>query len=106
MFIAVEWALSVKRRLTMGEEKNKREHSTKPEVDDLTDYQVVNSLGGAGVLVDPEEVPPPTNQDEDGMEAIKPALANDDPTPAVEQSDDYNDGADFNTVDAGGRTNT
>ena len=90
----------------MSEETNKREHSTKPEVDDLTDYQVVNSLGGAGVLVDPEEVPPPTNQDEDGMESIKPALANDEPGAVVDQSGDYNDGADFNTVDAGGRTNS
>jgi len=32
----------------MKEDYPKREHSTKPEVDDLTDYQKLNSLDGAG----------------------------------------------------------
>jgi len=50
----------------MGEEDyDKREHSAKREVDDLTNYQKLNSLGGAGVLVNPDEVPKLNETDED-----------------------------------------
>ncbi len=43
----------------MPEETDKREHSLKPEVDDLTDYQSLNSLGGAGVAGTAKETPAP-----------------------------------------------
>jgi len=32
----------------MGDDYDKREHSTKREVDDLTNYQKLNSQDGAG----------------------------------------------------------
>jgi hypothetical protein len=85
----------------MSEDTIKREHSTKPEKDDLTDYQSVNSLGGAGVLVDPKEVPPPANYDEEETRLIKKA----DPDTVTDYSGDYKDGADFTVVDDEGRTN-
>lgn len=90
----------------MGEEYDKREHSTKPEVDDLTDYQKLNSLDGAGVLVDPEEVPKLNESEEDDETiSIKPAPVT--PSDAVTVYDgDFNDGVDFNIVDDEGKTNT
>jgi hypothetical protein len=83
----------------MGEEADKREHSAKPEVDDLTDYQSLNSLGGAGVAGEARETPP------DSPAETTTASNNDDPTAGIEYSGNYNDGADFNTVDNKGRTN-
>ena len=90
----------------MDEETDKREHSAKPEADDLTTYESVNSLGGAGVLTDPEEVRPPTNNDEDHAGSIAPASVTDEPDEVIEYSGDYNDGSDFNVVDDEGKTNT
>ena len=89
----------------MSEKTDKREHSTKPEVDDLTDYQKLNSLGGAGVLTDPKEVPPPADYDREETRTIKPTTAEDEPASVSEYSGDYNDGADFNIVDDENRTN-
>ena len=83
----------------MPEEADKREHSAKPEVDDLTDYQSLNSLGGAGVLVKVKETPPA------GPEEKPTASNNSDPPTGIEYSGDYNDGADFTTVDNKGQTN-
>jgi hypothetical protein len=92
----------------MGEAYDKREHSTKREVDDLTDYQKLNSLDGAGVLVNPQEIPLLNSSDEDDDAATasnRPPLAS--PPDAVTVYDaDYNDGADFSVVDDEGQTNT
>jgi hypothetical protein len=91
----------------MGEEDyDKREHSAKREVDDLTNYQKLNSLGGAGVAVNPDEVPKLNESGED--EAAAPITT----TPVTGPSDevavydgDFNDGADFSIVDDEGKTN-
>jgi hypothetical protein len=83
----------------MREEADKREHSTKPEVDDLTDYQSLNSLGGAGVLGEAKETPR-SSPDQTATDSNK-----DDPADGIKYSGNYNDGADFNTVDNKGRTN-
>jgi hypothetical protein len=82
------------------EEADKREHSTKPEVDDLTDYQSLNSLGRAGVLGEAKETPA-TGTDE----AAEEGSSGGEPATGVKYSGDYNDGADFDTVDNKGRTN-
>lgn len=94
----------------MAEEADKREHSPKPEVDDLRDYQSLNSLGGAGVRGTAKE----TRASGDAGEKIESAdaehaastAADDDPPTGKEYSGDYNDGADFTTVDDQGRTNS
>ena len=85
----------------MREEADKREHSTKPEVDDLTDYQSLNSLGRAGVAGEAKETPAPISPDQ-------AAAASDESEPetVVEYDNNYNDGADFNTIDDKGLTNT
>jgi len=91
----------------MGEDYDKREHSTKREVDDLTDYQKLNSLDGAGILENPDEIPRVNNSDEDDEPAIsiKPApLTSADGVTVYDG--DYNDGADFSVVDDKGKTNT
>ena len=90
----------------MGEDYDKREHSTKPEVDDLTDYQKLNSLDGAGVLVDPDEVPPLNiSEEDDESKSIVPESIN--ASDSVTAYDgDYNDGVDFSIVDDKGKTNT
>ena len=90
----------------MNEETDKREHSAKPEVDDLTTYESVNSLGGAGVLTNPDEVRPPTDNDEEQAGSIEPAPIRVEPDEVIEYSGDYDDGADFNIVDDEGKTNT
>ena len=91
----------------MSNDYDKREHSTKPEVDDLTDYQKLNSLDGAGVLVNPEEVPP-LNISEEDVETV--AMHPTRPGPASEEitvyENDYRDGVDFSIVDDEGKTNT
>ena len=91
----------------MEDAYDKREHSTKPEIDDLTDYQKLNSLGGAGVLENPEEVPPlnVTEEDEESVpiNPSTPGLSSDGVT--VYDSD-YRDGVDFGIVDDEGKTNT
>lgn len=82
---------------SMKEEADKREHSTKPEVDDLTDYQSLNSLGRAGVAGSAKDAPA----------AIAPEESDDSERPAEAQyNGNYNDGADFNTVDNKARTNS
>jgi hypothetical protein len=43
----------------MTKEPDKREDSIKPELDDTTDYQVLNSLGRAAVLGAAQETPAP-----------------------------------------------
>lgn len=91
----------------MDKRYDKREHSAKPEVDDLTDYQKLNSLDGAGVLVDPDEVPPlNASEEDDEAKSIKPAshASASDPLPVYDG--DYNDGVDFSIVDDKGKTNT
>lgn len=91
----------------MNEEHDKREHSTKPEVDDLTDYQKLNSLGGAGILVDPEEVTVLNSSGEDDERiSIKPAPVTSSSDAVVVYDDDYYDGVDFSIVDDEGKTNT
>ncbi len=91
----------------MNEGYDKREHSPKREVDDLTDYQKLNSLDGAGVLVNPEDIPRlniPEEDDETG--SIKPTHPVTPSDPLTVYDGDYNDGADFNSVDDEGKTNT
>lgn len=90
----------------MAEDKVKREHSTKPEVDDLNDYQSLNSSGGAGVAVNPEEIAQLINPDEDQTKTIKPAPATDEADEVIAYDGDYNDGDDFSITDNRGRTNT
>ena len=82
----------------MSEREDKREHSTKPEVDDLTDYQSLNSLGGAGVRVRAEEIPAPINPREEPAADPKPA-------PDVIPAGEYNDGAEIDPVDNEANTN-
>ena len=90
----------------MNEAYDKREHSAKKEVDDLTDYQKLNSLDGAGVLVNPEEVPPLNASEEDVQQTSNPVtLTNPSDSVTVYESD-YNDGVDFSVVDDEGKTNT
>ena len=94
----------------MGEDYDKREHSAKREVDDLTNYQKLNSLGGAGVLVNPDEVPKLNEAVEDDATTpvtTAPVTSTSSPSDGVTVYDgDFNDGADFNIVDDEGKTNT
>jgi hypothetical protein len=90
----------------MGKDYNKREQSSKREVDDLTDYQKLNSLGGAGVLVNPEEVPFLNNSEEDEATSIKPGPLAGGSDAVIEYDGDYNDGVDFRIIDDEGKTNT
>lgn len=84
----------------MSEGEDKREHSLKPEVEDLTDYQDLNSLGGAGVAGSAKETAAP------GDSGKQAAGANQtEPEAAIEYNGDYNDGVDFNPVDDKGETN-
>ena len=89
----------------MEEKADKREHSLKPEVDDLTDYQELNSLGGAGVAGSAKE----TDARNDGASNDSDKQATDvnerEPEAAIEYKGDYNDGVDFNPVDDKGETN-
>ena len=82
----------------MAEETDKREHSLKPEVDDLTDYQSLNSLGGAGVAGAAEEAPAPVAEDEEEADATEAIYV-------TKYDEDYNDGSDFSPVDNEGETN-
>ena len=82
----------------MSEAEDKREHSLKPEVDDLTDYQELNSLGGAAVAGSAKETVARNDSDNQATGA-------DETEPAIEYDGDYNDGADFNPVDDKGETN-
>lgn len=82
----------------MSEKADKREHSTKPEVDDLTDYQSLNSLGGAGVRVKAEETPAPVNARQEPAADPKHA-------PDVIPEGEYNDGAEIDPVDNEANTN-
>ncbi|HVG19265.1 MAG TPA: hypothetical protein VNI02_09435 [Blastocatellia bacterium] len=93
----------------MSEGTDKREHSTKPEVDDLTDYQSLNSMGRAGVRGEAKETTA-ANSAEDSpahvdAEKAAPASSSNKPATGIEYSGDYNDGADFTIVDNKGRTN-
>ena len=81
----------------MPEETDKREHSLKPEVDDLTDYQSLNSLGGAGVAGAAKEAPAPAIQ--------KDRAATTESSEVTKYDEDYNDGSDFSPVDNEGETN-
>ena len=91
----------------MGEDYDKREHSTKREVDDLTNYQKLNSLGGAGVLVNPDEIPKLNESGEDDLTTSVTTASVTSPSDGVAVYDgDFNDGADFNAVDDEGKTNT
>ena len=90
----------------MNEETDKREHSAKPEVDDLTTYESENSLGGAGVLTNPDDVRPPTDNDGEHAGSINPALVDSEPDEVIEYKGDYDDGVDFHIVDDEGKTNT
>ncbi|HJQ68385.1 MAG TPA: hypothetical protein VKA70_05420 [Blastocatellia bacterium] len=81
----------------MPEETDKREHSLKPEVDDLTDYQSLNSLGGAGVAGAAEESAAPDAEKE---EAAATESSN-----VTKYDEDYNDGSDFSAIDNEGETN-
>jgi len=91
----------------MSEDYDKREHSTKKEVDDLTDYQKLNSLDGAGVLVNPEEIPPLNVSEEDvDQTSVKPGPLANAPDSVTVYDSDYDDGVDFSIVDDEGKTNT
>jgi hypothetical protein len=91
----------------MNEDYPKREHSTKPEVDDLTDYQKLNSLDGAGILMDPEEVPVLNSSGEDDVAiSIKPSPVTGSSDAVVVYDGDFDDGVDFSIVDDEGKTNT
>jgi hypothetical protein len=89
----------------MRQENDKREHSTKHEVDDLTSYESENSLGGAGVLTSPDDVRPPTENDEQQAGSIKPPLVDEEPKEVIKYRGDYNDGIDFAIVDDENKTN-
>jgi hypothetical protein len=84
----------------MRDEADKREHSAKREVDDLTDYQSLNSLGGAGVSGEAKET-----EASDSHEETAASPSGNEPATGIKYSGDFNDGADFNTVDNKGRTN-
>jgi hypothetical protein len=91
----------------MNEDYPKREHSTKPEVDDLTDYQKLNSLDGAGILVDPDEVPVLNSSEEDDVAiSIKPSPVTGSSDAVAVYDGDFDDGVDFSIVDDEGKTNT
>ena len=81
----------------MPEETDKREHSLKPEVDDLTDYQSLNSLGGAGVAGTAKETPAPGAKKDQAAATESPDV--------TKYDKDYNDGSDFSAVDNEGETN-
>lgn len=83
----------------MVEATDKREHSAKREADDLTDYQTLNSLGGAGVAGEAKET------SFAGSENSSTASNNGEPATEVKEARDYNDGADFIIVDNKGQTN-
>jgi hypothetical protein len=90
----------------MEEAYDKREHSTKPEIDDLTNYQKLNSLGGAGVLENPEDVPPlNVTADDEASTPIRPTTLAEAPDSVTVYDADYNDGVDFGIVDDEGKTN-
>lgn len=84
----------------MSEGEDKREHSLKPEVDDLTDYQELNSLGGAAVAGSAKESVAPRVSDTQATDANKR-----EPEAVIEYDGDYDDGADFNPVEDKGETN-
>lgn len=91
----------------MDEDYDKREHSTKREVDDLTNYQKLNSLGGAGVLVNPDEVPKLNESDEDAnTTSVTPSPVTSPIEGVIVYDGDFNDGADFSIVDDEGKTNS
>jgi len=92
----------------MGEEDyDKREHSAQRQADDLTNYQKLNSLGGAGVLVNPDEIPKLNESGDDDVTAQVTAEPDTTvPDEVAVYDGDFNDGADFNTVDDEGKTNT
>jgi hypothetical protein len=91
----------------MREGTDKREHSAKPEVDDLTDYQSLNSLGGAGVARETNETPDYSSPEQEPIasEQEPKVSSKSEPTIGIKYSGDYNDGADFTTVDNKGQTN-
>lgn len=91
----------------MREEPDKREHSAKPEVDDLTDYQSLNSLGGAGVAREPKETPDYSSPEQGSVDSEQePKVSSkSEPTTGIKYGGEYNDGADFTTVDNKGQTN-
>lgn len=91
----------------MSEGTDKREHSVKPEVDDLTDYQSLNSLGGAGVAREPKETPDSSSPEQGPTASEQEPTASNKSESAIgiKYSGDYNDGADFITVDNKGQTN-
>jgi hypothetical protein len=84
----------------MSQEADKREHSAKREVDDLTDYQSLNSLGGAGVAGEAKETPKSAAADD----AVTVSNS-DEPATEVKDGGKFNDGADFSTIDNKGQTN-
>ena len=91
----------------MGHDYDKREHSAQREADDLTDYQKLNVLDGAGVLTNPKDVPKLNESDEDEENApMTPPPVADSPDGVPAYGGDFNDGADFNIVDGEGKTNT
>jgi hypothetical protein len=94
----------------MSEETDKREHSAKPEKDDLTDYQSLNSLGGAGVAGTAKET---LASDGSASDTSAPGDQKDsqptnetEPSEVVKYSGDYNDGSDFSAVDNEAETNS
>jgi hypothetical protein len=91
----------------MREGPDKRELSAKPEVDDLTDYQSLNSLGGAGVAREAKETPDYNSPEQEPVasEHEPTASRNSEHSIGIKYSGDYNDGADFTTVDNKGQTN-
>ncbi len=91
----------------MGDDYDKREHSPKKEVDDLTNYQKLNSLGGAGIMVNPEEGTQLNESGDDDPPTSAATVPATGPTDGIAVYDgDFNDGADFNTVDDDGKTNS
>jgi hypothetical protein len=91
----------------MSEEPDKREHSTKPEKDDLTDYQSLNSLGGAGVAGTAKETPASASDTSaPGDPKDSEATIETEPSEVVKYSGDYNDGSDFSAVDNEAETNS
>ena len=87
----------------MPEGTDKREHSLKREVDDLTDYQSLNSLGGAGVAGTAKETPAP--EETSAPEGQKDQATATESSDVTKYNKDYNDGSDFSAIDNEGETN-
>jgi hypothetical protein len=80
---------------------SKRERSLKPEKDDLTDYQLLNSSGGAGVRGQAE-----ATVSNEPAETEARATTRDAASAPRAGAADYNDNVDVAPIDTHGETNS